>query len=179
MKFFALCALLLSLSFARPAEAAILYEFSLPATGSYIPAFTIQVELDSFVTSSTAPWLNLESSSITMIGSIPFLSLSDSRIRIVADGANTTVHLQLCEEGCALLLTTGANEAYPFVFTRGESETGSFSAAAVVYSDSQLFTPNVTGTLQVTDTAPVPEPATLSLVGAGLVGAAVWRKRQR
>ncbi|WP_031494817.1 PEP-CTERM sorting domain-containing protein [Bryobacter aggregatus] len=180
MRFFSSFSLLLTLSLGlsavKPAEAAVLYEFSLPANGDIGP---VQVQF-TFANFSATPNLVIvpaNTSSLTFLAD-PLVSAGNSVLGLMIESTTTYFGIDLKTSSNQSVLYTPAYPTDFFTFTRGVAETGTFTATGYVTSHFGLDIAFPTATLTVSEISDVPEPATLSLVGICLVGAAAWRKRK-
>ena len=169
--FCVLPALWLSSAGARPALADIIYHFSLAANGS-AGAVDIQIDVADFLPPGVEV-LSLNRPPITSFSSGTPIDPALSVIGIDVEADHTFFGVDLVDSSFNTVLFTTLFPDDFFVFGLNSNQTGTFlSSAGNVTSDLTLNATTPTGTLVVTDTEAVPEPATAGLLGLGFLAIA-------
>jgi PEP-CTERM motif len=83
-----------------------------------------------------------------------------------------------------VVTATSGLTAFEKAFTAPATDTGALTLhgpgnAVATFMDSGTITDKIVATFTTTTTGIIPEPATLSLLGAGLIGVAIARRRKR
>ena len=158
------------------AEAAVIYDFTLSANGDVGP---VRVVLTSprFISPSGLLVLPVNDPALA-VTSDP-IDQDESYIGVDVFPGATLFGIDLRDmNGDPVLFTVEHPEDF-FVFKRLPNETGTFtSAAGLVVSDDELDTRMPIATLVVSGTPDVPEPTTITLLGAAALGLIARRRRQ-
>lgn len=161
------------------AQAAVIYDFSLPANGD-VGAVRIVLTTPYFIPPSGLVILPTDAPEVSVTSGVP-LDPVESRIGVDVDSDRTLFGISLWDFAVDLVLLT---EDYPddfFVFERTPGQTGTFtSVSGFVVSDDELATRAPIATLVVSGSpdVDVPEPATMTLLGAAALGVIARRRRQ-
>jgi hypothetical protein len=178
-RFLALGVLLLGTTTGNPADAAVIYDFSLPANGAVGPV-TIQLGFPAAVPAGGGLGVfPLTGPQVVSFTSGTPIDPAASAVGFEVLSTSTLIGIALRNSAdSSFVLSTISFPNDFFVFPRTPLQEGTFSSTSgTVFSDLSLVTSTPTGQLMVSET--VPEPAAVVMLSLGLAAGAglVWRHR--